>query len=337
MRKHIGFRIPRSLPEALALVVLAASCTRSPSHTQTDTAAAAVPALATQSMERGTVVADRRAEVGTAAMAPAAAPARRRASMGTASARDAGASPANIDQAVASESSPGTDPTGTMLVRQGSASVEVKRLDDGVAKLRQTAAQLGGFVANTTLSSGKDERHAGTLQVRVPSAKFDALLAALPSLGRVESVASEVEDVGGEYVDLEAREANARRMEARLLEMLGRRTGKLSEVLSVEQELRRVREEIERYDARLKWLARRTALSSLDVTIHEPVPLIDRQPGPGPLAEAFGQAWERAVAVVAFCIAALGVLVPLGALAAGAIVVARRFLRPGTPPGVTGV
>jgi hypothetical protein len=254
-----------------------------------------------------------------------------------AAAPDRAAPPVKIDQALASESSPGADPVGTMLVRQGQASVEVKRLDDGVTGLRQTAAQLGGFVANVTLSSGKDERHTGTLQVRVPSEKFDALLAGLSSLGRVESVASTVEDVGGEYVDLEARETNARRMEARLLEMLSRRTGKLSEVLSVEQELRRVREEIERYDGRLKWLARRATLSSLDVTIHEPLPLIDRQPGPGPLAEAFAQAWERAVAVVAFCIAALGVLIPLGALVAVGVMVKRRMLRPGTPPGVTGV
>ncbi|HEY2067882.1 MAG TPA: DUF4349 domain-containing protein [Gemmatimonadaceae bacterium] len=254
-----------------------------------------------------------------------------------AAAPDRAAPSVEIDQALASESSAGSDPVGTMLVRQGQASVEVKRLDDGVTALRQTAAQLGGFVANVTLSSGKDERHTGTLQVRVPSERFDALLAALSSLGRVESVASTVEDVGGEYVDLQARETNARHMEARLLEMLSGRTGKLSEVLSVEQELRRVREEIERYDARLKWLARRATLSSLDVTIHEPLPLIDPQRGPGPLAEAFAQAWERAVAVVAFCIAALGVLIPLGALVAAGVMVKRRMLRPGTPPGVTGV
>jgi hypothetical protein len=150
-------------------------------------------------------------------------------------------------------------------------------------------------------------------------------------------VSAQVEDVGGEYVDLQAREANARHMEARLLEMLSRRTGKLSEILAVEQELRRVREEIERYDARLKWLARRTSLSSLDVTIHEPLPLLDREPGRGPLAEAFAQAWERAVGVVAFCIAALGVLIPLAVLAAVGVVVARRLWRPGGgAPGVTG-
>jgi hypothetical protein len=228
------------------------------------------------------------------------------------------------------------DPSGAMLVRHGQASVEVKRVDDAVTKVRQTAAQFGGFVANTALTGGKDQQRAATLEIRVPTGQFDALLAALGGLGKVESVSATAEDVADEYVDLGARVGNARRVEARLVEMLATRTGKLSEVLTVEQELRRVREEIERYDARLKWLERRTALSSLDVSLHEPLPLIERQPGPGPLAEAFAQAWSRAIGVLAWCIASLGVLLPLGALALAGAVVARRLLRPGTPPGVSG-
>lgn len=341
MRKRSVHPPPLLLPAALTVIALIASCTRSPSHAQTDSASAGgygVTSKAVPANER--VAAARRATVGVAAVALARRqppPLQRAHALGAAaSAADASVSPGRPEQDPLGQPMSAADPTGAMLVRQGEASVELKRLDDGVTKVRQMAAQLGGYVANTSVSSGTDEQHTATLQIRVPTTKFDALLAALPSLGKVESVSSTVEDVGGEYVDIEAREANARRMEARLLEMLTRRTGKLSEALSVEQELRRVREEIERYDARLKWLARRAALSSLDVTIHEPVPLIGRQPGRGPLAEAFAQAWERAVAVVAFCIAALGVLIPLGALVAAGVVVTRRILRPGTPPGVTG-
>lgn len=252
---------------------------------------------------------------------------------------------ANTSRRVARESERGislgapivpTDPTGAMLIRQGQASVEVKRVDDAVARIRQTAAQFGGFVANTSMRTGKDEQRAATLEVRVPTAQFDALVSALSTLGKVESVAATVQDVGEEYVDLTARAVNARRVEARLVEMLSSRTGKLSEVLMVEQELRRVREEIERYDARLKWLERRTALSSLNVTLHEPPSLLDRQPGPGPLAEALALAWTRLVAVLAWSIASLGVLVPLGLMTLAIALLARRLLRPGTPPGVSG-
>jgi hypothetical protein len=220
---------------------------------------------------------------------------------------------------------PSIDVSGAMLVRNGQASVEVKGVDAAVSRVRQTAAQFGGFVANTALRTGKDEQRAATLEIRVPSAQFDALLAALSSVGKVESVTVNAEDVAEEYVDLGARAANARRVEARLIEMLDKRTGKLSDVLTVEQELARVRQEAERYEARIRWLERRATLSSLNVTIHEPVPLIDRQPGPGPLAEALGEAWTRMVGVVAWCIASLGILIPLGVLVGVGVLVARRF------------
>jgi hypothetical protein len=224
-----------------------------------------------------------------------------------------------------------------MLVRHGVASVEVKTLDDAVARIRQAAGQYGGFVANTAIRSGKDEQRSATLELRVPSAQFDAMVGALGQLGKVESVSVNAEDVAEEYVDLGARLANARRVEARLVELLATRTGKLSDVLTVEQELARVRQEAERYDARIHWLERRVSLSSLDVSIHEKVPLLDTPRGHGPIAEAFAEAWTRFVAVVAWCIASLGILVPLGALALAGLAIARRVLGGGTPPGVSKV
>jgi hypothetical protein len=129
----------------------------------------------------------------------------------------------------------------------------------------------------------------------------------------VETVTASAVDVGEEYVDLGARAANARRVEARLVELLATRTGKLSDVLTVEQELARVRQEIERHDARLRYLERRAALSSLNVTLHQPLALIDR-PQPGPIVEAIALAWERTLSVLAWCIASLGIIVPVSVL-----------------------
>ena len=229
---------------------------------------------------------------------------------------------------------PSIDPTGAMLVRHGQASIEVKAVDDAVTRMRQTAAQFGGFVANTALRTGKDEQRSAMLQLRIPSAQFDGAVAALSQLGKVESVNVNAEDVAEEYVDLGARLANARRVEARLAEMLATRTGKLSDVLTVEQELARVRQEAERYEARMRWLEHRATLSSLDVSIHEKLPLIDSTRGRGPILEAFAEAWERMVGFVAWLIALLGILVPLGALFLLGTLVVRRIIRGGTPPGV---
>ena len=238
---------------------------------------------------------------------------------------------AEVPRETGTQLQPASDPAGAMLVRHGQASIEVRHVDDAVMRIRQASQQLGGFVANTALRNGKDEQPSASLELRVPTAQFDQLIGGLKAFGKVESVTANAEDVGEEYVDLGARAANARRVEARLVEMLASRTGKLSDVLTVEQELARVRQEIERHDARLRWLERRAALSSFSITVHEPLALVDRTTN-GPLAEAFAEAWRRLLGVIAWFIAALGVLVPVAVVIGGVVVIVRR-LRPGRPRG----
>jgi hypothetical protein len=338
MRKRTVPAQFRTVTAVLSVALLAAGCSR-----RSDTAGTADSAgvgstagtaggAPSQTARVQAIVRDRAEALAGRRTGPVAAP----APEGVIAARSVGDDRTDRPSATSLGSPlPAIDPSGAMLVRQGRASVEVRQVDGAVAKVRQTAAQFGGFVANTSLVGGKEERRSATLEVRVPTAQFDALVSALAELGKVESVSAAAQDVGDEYVDLGARVANARRVEARLVEMLASRTGKLSEVLTVEQELRRVREEIERYDARLKWLERRTALSSLEITLHEPVSVLDQR-GPSPIAEAFAEAWRRLIGVVAWCIASLGVLAPVGLLLGATLLLARRLLRPGTPPGVSG-
>ena len=229
---------------------------------------------------------------------------------------------------------PVADPAGAMIVRHGEATVEVQKLEGAVARIRQTASQFGGFVGNTSLLTGKEEQKTATLELRIPSPQFDAVVGALNQLGKVETVTVSAEDVSEEYVDLGARLANARRVEARLVEMLATRTGKLSDVLTVEQELARVRQEAERYEARIRWLEHRASLSSLSVSLHEKIPLIEPPRGHGPIAEAFAEAWTRFVAFVAWFIASLGILIPAGAVIGVMVVVTRRLFGGDAPPKV---
>ena len=265
----------------------------------------------------------------SAPSAPSAAPAPMMARAGATA--DAAAANAGVSLGTPI---PSIDPTGAMLVRHGQASIEVKGVDDAVTRMRQTAAQFGGFVANTALRTGKDEQRSAMLQLRIPSNQFDGAVAALSQLGKVESVSVNAEDVAEEYVDLGARLANARRVEARLAELLATRTGKLSDVLTVEQELARVRQEAERYEARIRWLEHRASLSSLSVSLHEKAPLIEPPRGNGPILEAFAEAWTRFVAFTAWLIASLGILIPAGAVVGVMIMVARRLFGGGSPPKV---
>ncbi|MDP9205801.1 MAG: DUF4349 domain-containing protein [Gemmatimonadota bacterium] len=216
-----------------------------------------------------------------------------------------------------------------MVIRNGQASVEVDKLDPAIVKLRQLAAQLGGYIANSSMSGGRDQIRAATLELKIPAQRFDQAINGLSTLGKVESVNATAEDVGEEYVDITARVNNAHRLEDRLIELLATRTGKLQDVLSVERELARVREEIERYEGRLRFLKTRVATSTLSVTIHEAMPILGQSPGQNPITEAIRRAWRNFVGFIASGIAALGVLIPLAALAFVGWLAYKRFRRRG--------
>lgn len=210
-----------------------------------------------------------------------------------------------------------------MLIRTASASVRVTDVDSSVARLRELAARVGGFVTSSTMQSGDYEVRSATLEIKVPAARFDEALGGLQPLGKVEYVNVNAQDVGEEFTDVTARMANAQRLEQRLLELLATRTGKLEDVLAVERELARVREGMERYQGRLRYLGTRVALSTLSVTVHEPGPIAGSSPGQNPIAEALRAAWRNFVGFIAGFIALLGVLVPLAVLTWAAWVIVR--------------
>src|SRR5437879_6519068 len=234
--------------------------------------------------------------------------------------------------------------TSNMVIRTGQTSVEVDSLERAVAQVRLLAGRVGGYVANTTMQTGRGQLRAATLEVKIPADRFDDGLEGLSVLGKLESVNVNAEDVGEEYTDVTARMTNARRLETRLIELLATRTGKLKDVLDVEQELARVREEIERYEGRLRYLRAHATMSTLSIYVHEPLPVVGHA-GSSVIGEAFKQAWRNFVGLVAAMIRSLGIVIPVAVLVVALWVSAKRLslpsLRsavrsPGSAPGAPG-
>lgn len=214
-----------------------------------------------------------------------------------------------------------------MVIRTGNTSIEVDSLERAVAQVRVLAERVGGYVANTGMQTGRGQLRSATLEVKIPADRFDDGLGGLATLGKLESVNVNAEDVGEEFTDVTARMTNARRLETRLIELLATRTGKLKDVLDVEQELARVREEIERYEGRLRYLRAHTAMSTLSIYLHEPLPVVGHA-GSSVIGEAFKQAWRNFVGLVAAMIRSLGIVVPVAVLVAVLWVSGKRFLPP---------
>ena len=156
-----------------------------------------------------------------------------------------------------------------MIARTAQLTVIVKDFDASQKRLEDILKRHGGYVAEMTTSAPEGADRKLTATLRVPSNQLDAAIAEVKEIGRVESESQSGEEVTSQYVDLQARLTNARNTEQRLTELLRRQTGKLDEVVTVEEKISDVREQIERMEAEQKNLSQRVDFGTLSVALSE--------------------------------------------------------------------
>lgn len=152
------------------------------------------------------------------------------------------------------------------IIVEADVSLAVESLDSLERQLPDQLAAFSGFVARAVVDRTDGRRPAATWVVRIPTSRCSEFLAVIAGLGAVEKLQQTTQEVTAELVDLEARITNAKRLEQRILELLDKSRDELKEVIVVEQELARVRGEIERAEGQRRYLENRTALAT--VTIH---------------------------------------------------------------------
>jgi hypothetical protein len=164
-----------------------------------------------------------------------------------------------------------TSPTvsGPMIVRTAGITLITREFDKARSGLESILKRNRGYVGELKVGGAVGSGRTLTATLRVPVDQLDATLIEMKTLGRVESESQNGEDVTSQYVDLEARLANARNTERRLTDLLKERTGKLSDVLAVENEHARVRGEIEQMEAERKTMSNQVSFATLNVTITE--------------------------------------------------------------------
>lgn len=156
-----------------------------------------------------------------------------------------------------------------MVVRTANLAVVTREFDKARSELEEILQRHRGYLGQLNAGAPTDSARTLEATLRIPADQLDATVAELKKLGRVESESQSGEEVTAQYVDLEARLANARHTEQRLTDLLRERTGKLSDVLAVEMEINRVRGEIERMDAEKKELAKRVAFATINARLRE--------------------------------------------------------------------
>ncbi len=154
------------------------------------------------------------------------------------------------------------------LIRRASMNMEVSDYEEAMQTVRALTQK---FEAEITAEQEQQygQRLENRMTLRMPPAQLDPLMEALVEIARfVDSKSVEVEDVTQQYIDLETRLDAKRAVVQRYRELL-EKAQRVQEILAVEEELRKVIEEIESTEQQLRYLQRQTGRSTLQLTIYE--------------------------------------------------------------------
>lgn len=231
---------------------------------------------------------------------------------------------------------PGEATEPRSLIFTGMITVRVSDVDAAANQAGALATAADGFVGgDERTSDGK--RSQAHLVLRVPSARFAAVVESLAKLGTEQHRQLSTQDVTDRVVDLDVRLANAQASVDRVRTLMGK-AQTIGDIVSLESELSRREADLESLKAQKRRLDDVTALSSITLELLGPQAAVEES-RPGSQAGFLGglkAGWHAFLVSLNVLLTALGAALPwllaLGVPAAVLVWLARRVRR-GTPAG----
>lgn len=150
---------------------------------------------------------------------------------------------------------------------QWTFELEVEDGRQANAAIIAQAEKLQGYLVKSRLSAQGDEMKA-SLVIKVPEANAQNMVDYLEKAGRVKEQAKSSQDVSDAYYDTEARLKVLLAEEDRLLNYL-QKTSTIQDLLAVEKEIARVRQERESLQARMNVLKNQVDYTTFNITLSE--------------------------------------------------------------------
>lgn len=154
------------------------------------------------------------------------------------------------------------------LVKNAWLTIQVKdekHYPEAIARAEKVAKGLDGYIAAQTRN---------TITFKIPTGRLDEALTAVGELGKVKHRDVTTVDVTANFVDLQIRIDNLKKVRVRLQELVDQ--GKnVQEILEVEKELARVTSQLESLEGQMRVLGNQTTFATVNVTFQERV-----RPGP---------------------------------------------------------
>ncbi|PYI94451.1 MAG: hypothetical protein DMF03_00020 [Verrucomicrobia bacterium] len=160
-------------------------------------------------------------------------------------------------------------PANRKLIRNARVDLEVRNFEEAVQQIGGFASEARGYIATSSSDKQENGKLRGEVVVKVLPENLDDFLEKLRGVGDLKNQIIGTDDVTKQYLDTDARLKNAQAMEQRLLEVLKRKSDDINDLLAVEKELGRVREQIEQMQGELKFMDTQAQFATVTIALAE--------------------------------------------------------------------
>jgi uncharacterized protein DUF4349 len=215
------------------------------------------------------------------------------------------------------------------VIRQAQLSISVNSgtFDQKLASVRSLVELEQGFISGTDAQANpatNDQIRTGVITFMVPATRFDDTIDQLSKLGTVRNEHISGQDVSGQYVDLNARLANAQAQRAAMLALLAQ-AHNISDIITVQNQIGQITGEIEQLKGQIKFLDTNTAYSTVTVSMTEAgAPARVATSDSWGFATALSDAAHNFVTTINYVVTGLGAIGPLLVLLGLAYLLWRR-------------
>lgn len=178
------------------------------------------------------------------------------------------------------------------IIKTANLRYEVFNMDSSLQLISETLVNFKGLVQNERQYDQGNRKYT-SLTLRIPAENFHPFIDALmlsKDIRKLEDKSISAQDVTEQFVDIESRLATKKQALSRYREIL-QKAETVKDIMTVEDKIRYLQEEIEAQEARLKYLTHQVDMSEIRINIYQVVPVsyIPEKP------ESFGAKFLRSL------------------------------------------
>ncbi|MEW9668881.1 DUF4349 domain-containing protein [Ammoniphilus sp. 3BR4] len=154
------------------------------------------------------------------------------------------------------------------IIKSAEIHQKVTELEPALKQVQEFVDRSGGYVQSSSIQKYRENEREAVFILRIPQQNYLSIVNQIQSIGKTTRISQKGEDVTDQFYDNEARIRNLSLQEEAVQKLLAQ-ANKMEDILKIQQELFRIRGEIEGLEGKNRYLDHLSNLSTINLTILE--------------------------------------------------------------------